>query len=510
MTCLVLVFFGVYTHHVLDDFDGAGWWMRSQKKIVEASIVHPAMTPDKQSPGPPTRGGNHNRLHHSRSSPDEAHGYRLPSTFIGSLNEDLRTNDVTRGVKATTQRMLRLKAGQGAPPTWYHGPARIGGFVWLQNTCLRQDASGLTFYSAGAIRRDHLGGGPWGPWKKKHSTYLEGLGNLSNAFQEKVGLLEARWHPEHAIFPWFRLRYSASNFYHAIDDVEPSVHFLGTVENHLSLCGATSLVLMRQGLDKMRDSLEMRLFKSATGTLRAYTIGQTKKNVVHCFRGAWMQVSVPGLKPFDPSVPYKIEVSSPISTINWRAHWRENLGLGTKSGTVWDHCAAPSKVPRITLIQRLHTRRIMNNEYIEVAMRTRGWDVNVVNLEGLPVEDQFAIMQNTTTLIAYHGAGLAWAKVLPKHAAEIQVIGLPCSLESHSRENFVPPDRYRIVHSSLDVVNTEVDENMTKRYCEVLRRSNQVGIKNMAGLTEEELEILKGGIKSTAGKAFTEDNCHFS
>ena len=118
--------------------------------------------------------------------------------------------------------------------------------------------------------------------------------------------------------------------------------------------------MLRQGLDSMHDSLEMRLFKSATGTLRAYKIAKPDSEVLHCFRGVWLQVKVPGLKPFDPKSPYRLEVDQiPIRTSDWRLKWQQKLGLvsGTLNPVAWDYCYSPSEVPQITVIQRLHSRR---------------------------------------------------------------------------------------------------------------------------------------------------------
>jgi hypothetical protein len=484
---LVCFFFvALLAHRCSDDFDGVWWWLLGS----DGSTM---IVPMKSTANAPPSSWK-------VVETDGMTSYEAPATFIGSLDSDMPAMEVTRGSADTIHKIRQLNSGRGAPPTWYKVGGRIGSFVWLQNACLRWSSGHTTLYSAGVPRRDVISGGVWGPWKKTHLTKLEGLANLTDQppgtrDSSNPTELEARWHPEHAILPWFRLKFDANNMYHAIEDIESAVRFIGTIEEHIAKCGSTTAVLLRQGLDSMHDSLEMRLFKSATGTLRAYKIAKPDSEVLHCFRGVWLQVKVPGLKPYDPKSPYRLEVDQiPIRTSDWRLKWQQKLGLvsGTLNPVAWDYCYSPSEVPQITVIQRLHSRRILNLDYVVLAMQKRGWRVNVVSLEGLSVDEQFLAMQNTTTLIAYHGAGLAWARLLPGHAAEVQVIGLPCSLESHSKQNYAEANRYRILHSSLDAVNAEVDSNATRRYCEVLRRSNIVGVKNRKSLTDDEVQILEG------------------
>ena len=471
--CLALVVVGLIFYRYVS-FDDVSWWNGSSDLKSTSREVG--------SGGPLPLGGS------SGTGGEDLVG----ATPIRMLDDDLPAAEVTRDVKTTMRRMVQM---EGAAPKWFNAPRRIGSILWLQNVCLRQDAH-TTFYAPGVIRQERVSGGSWGPWPKTKAGYIEGVANLSHAFTaDSTASLEARWHPEHAILPWFGMKYDANNLYHAIEDVWPAVQFVEMVSEYLAKCDVKTRVLLRQYYGKMPRSLEWRLFKSATGTSEGFAVETTKKNVVHCFRGAWMPAGIPS--------GYTAEDPNPIRNVDWKSRWRANVELlgNLSNTTMLDNCAAPAAVPRITVIQRLRTRRIFNLDYIVLAMRKRGWEVRVVNLEDFSVTDQYLIMQNTTTLIAYHGAGLAWARVLPRHAAEIQVIGLPCSIEPReSGQMWVPKHRYRLVHSSVDAIGTDVDEKAAKRYCDVLHRSNQLGVRNRNALSKEELQILATGLKPTAGK----------
>ena len=515
LLCIGLLAVGLFLHHTNDDFEGAGDLWSKVNKVAQGTVFLKSSTMNKVAQGTvfsksSTTSSQPEPVSMSFEEASKVSGSNLPETFIGTLEANKPAVEVTHGATATITKMLKMNGGNLSPPIWYKSRSRVGNYAWLQHVCIRGEGHTTTLYAPGVPRQDVLGGGVWGPWKKTHLTLLKGLFNLTDYMEgttsvygkdmytgstSKYEKLEARWHPEHAILPWFRLNYDANNLYHAIDELGPVVGFVRMIEDHINKCAATGAVVFRQGLERMHDSLEMRLFKAGAGVINAYKLERSERNIVHCFRGAWLPVKVPGLKPPDPDVPYTITEPAPLEATNWRSSWQKALGLEARkpnSTIVWDYCNSPASVPQITIIQRQNTRRILNLDYVVVAFKKRGWHVTVAHLEELSVTEQFLMMQNTTTLIGVHGAGLAWARLLPSEAAEIQVIGLPCSLESPSKQNFVSAKRYRILPSSLDAINTEVDEAATKRYCEVLRRSNDMGMKNKAALSADELRILDG------------------
>jgi hypothetical protein len=128
-------------------------------------------------------------------------------------------------------------------------------------------------------------------------------------------------------------------------------------------------------------------------------------------------------------------------------------------------CDLPSDVT-ITLIQREVNRRILNIDLVCSALRSIGWYVNVLYLEKLSISDQFRAVQNSTTIIGYHGAGLSWSRWTHPDAAEIQLIGFPCIHESHSSMKF--KKRYSIQHAALNSIGANLNQTLANLFCEVI------------------------------------------
>merc|ERR1712146_158622 len=98
-------------------------------------------------------------------------------------------------------------------------------------------------------------------------------------------------------------------------------------------------------------------------------------------------------------------------------------------------------------------------------------------------EEQFMAVQNATTLVGYHGAGLSWARWAHPDAAEIQLIGLPCSFESHSNMHF--QKRYSIQHSILGGIGLNTNQTEEDYFCRLLHNR-----EHRAKLSEEEIKYL--------------------
>jgi hypothetical protein len=135
--------------------------------------------------------------------------------------------------------------------------------------------------------------------------------------------------------------------------------------------------------------------------------------------------------------------------------------------TLKTECALPSKVT-ITLIQRQNSRHILNINFVVSSLRKLGWLVNVIYLEELSVSDQFRVVQNSTTIIGYHGAGLSWSQWIHPDAAEIQLIGFPCAYESHSSMKY--KRRYSIQHAALDSIGTNMKETLANMFCSLIEK----------------------------------------
>jgi hypothetical protein len=325
----------------------------------------------------------------------------------------------------------------------------------------------LEKYLPSGSERIKIMDGLWGPWPKKKPTYLE---PMPNQLSRPVS-----WHKDHgAVFPWVRMQYSASNLYHALVDVQTDfVQFVGSLREHQRKCGRRDpVVVLRQQLARNANipnvpSVELSLAAASSGVFNFY---QLDKTALSCFREIWVKAGrgAVGAPMTDGDGHCQIPKVGP------RTLWRRDLGLG-------DEVACPNtrqQVPSVTIIERLSSRHITNVVDIKDAMLALGWNVRVVNLECMTMDEQFAAMQHTTTLIGYHGAGLTWSRLLPGNAASVQVIGFPCSFESHSSMQFTT--RYTILHSNIrDGVDGRgvkwqfPNQSAAEAFCGAVRKKNK-------------------------------------
>ena len=75
-------------------------------------------------------------------------------------------------------------------------------------------------------------------------------------------------------------------------------------------------------------------------------------------------------------------------------------------------------LPRVTVMNRVGSRRILNEQELLVSLQQRG-DViaSVVHLQELEWEAQMRVMRETDVFVYVHGAAMANAALLPPHAA---------------------------------------------------------------------------------------------
>ena len=126
-------------------------------------------------------------------------------------------------------------------------------------------------------------------------------------------------------------------------------------------------------------------------------------------------------------------------------------------------------------------------QHIVKAMRDQGWNVRTVRLECFSIDEQFQVMANTTTLIGYHGTGLAWNRMLPLHAASIQVHGLPCVSDINGLTSKMFKTRrgpYTVLHSALSVIGVEENQTRANMRCRKGEISKMGDIRKMDAFTD--------------------------
>ena len=154
---------------------------------------------------------------------------------------------------------------------------------------------------------------------------------------------------------------------------------------------------------------------------------------------------------------------------NVRDQWRLHLGLANDTQG-WPKDGKTT----VVIANRLKNRRIINVKEVEAALRSRGWKVKVVAFEGMSVDEQFTAIQDATTYIGAHGAGLRWGQYLHPRAAMMQLVGFPCAIEVQTKMGFRP--RYAVIRSLLPNITTDADFARADRWCKLLSR-HQIGTK---------------------------------
>ena len=81
---------------------------------------------------------------------------------------------------------------------------------------------------------------------------------------------------------------------------------------------------------------------------------------------------------------------------------------------------------------------------------------------------QFLAVQDATTYIGAHGAGLRWGQYLHPRAAMMQLVGFPCAIETQSQMGLRP--RYAVIRSIVPNVTTEADFARVKHWCDLVQK----------------------------------------
>ena len=80
---------------------------------------------------------------------------------------------------------------------------------------------------------------------------------------------------------------------------------------------------------------------------------------------------------------------------------------------------------RLTLIDRRgRTRRLTNIPEIAAAAAAKGFSVQAVALETLPIRKQLELIGSTDALVGMHGNGLTWLQFLPPGSAVVELVGV--------------------------------------------------------------------------------------
>jgi hypothetical protein len=285
-------------------------------------------------------------------------------------------------------------------------------------------------------------------------------------------LENARYIIGDAILPWIGFHGSIKNIGHAFQEVnhENSVQTVNAVSNHILSCERDTegsrpiVVVIRQPPagkgNNSKIGMETKVLAHATGNKDLYRAPET--GATTCFSALWASIQE-GLEHISDAV-CRIDPVDMVET------WRRALGHRASSPDSSPLCAplASRAPPSVAFIERSSPgRQILNKKAIVKAMVDKGWTVRSVRLECLSFDEQFECMQNVTTLIGYHGAGLSWARALPEHAAWIQVLGLPCSPRSgpYYRSFDFGRGKYAVLHSALPVIGTERNQTRANLKC---------------------------------------------
>ena len=177
-----------------------------------------------------------------------------------------------------------------------------------------------------------------------------------------------------------------------------------------------------------------------------------------------------------PSKPVKVvKIAPPDVRQEWlkRLKMADNYKLGQKT--------------TIVINLRKKNRRILNIDEVKVALLARNWSVKVVEFESMSIDEQFLAVQDATTYIGSHGAGLRWGQFIHKQAAIMQLVGFPCSIELQSKMGVRP--RYAVIRSLHESIKTKADAERAERWCKIATE-HQIGLKSASPLREEDAALL--------------------
>lgn len=354
-----------------------------------------------------------------------------------SNNEPLCENTVPLKVNA----LKDLATRQLRNPAWDRHPVTLVNdkYLVLSNVCVADEGvRGLKLRVESVNSMSRLFSEQWGPsGRRNYSVYVDALDTSK----------EADWLDYTVAYVSTPLKWSMKNIYHSFDDLYDVPRLLNLARNLSN--GMKSVPMLAHYSQRWNRTAYFQIIDSMSGRSPLYY--KTDKEV--CLRRLVMktQVKPQTLRTIFAGLEEKAIAHIPSSRTVWCDAMNTN-------------CQLPKKTT-VTIIQRLRNRKILNLDFVVKALRKRGWAVNIVNFECMTISNQFVAIQNSTTLIGTHGAGLSWARWLHRDAAEIQLIGFPCAFESHSRMNYVK--RYSIEHADIHAIGSEVNQTRADHLCEI-------------------------------------------
>ena len=296
--------------------------------------------------------------------------------------------------------------------------------------------------------------GEWGPWPRFLPFSTAPLSNLSHFFTDGLAPLEDT--PVLELF--YRLRYSLKNAFHSFAEIggfASLYELLQTIE-----ASDLHLLLSQNELAGSRSFFGTALSSMCGNcTIHVPPRGNQGRSLV-CYRRALMRVS--------HEVAARIRGSARDQMLAFRFSpaeaWARTISIppvNVKAG----------QQPRIVIIERLNSRRILNLGFVEKVLRQRGWGVTTVHLECLTVTEQFRAIRNATTLLGAHGAGLSWGRFLPTNATLIQLVGFPCAYESHSNMHVHNP--YGILPADARATSMFYNTSSATIFCDLMERKRR-------------------------------------
>lgn len=322
-------------------------------------------------------------------------------------------------------------------------------FLVAHDICLARNETGIFLFSNNAISTGVVASGTWGPWPDRlpiHVAPPSKSRSLGDYFEASLVLTTPK------------LNWNLNNLYHCLHDMQHAFTLVSLSRSLNSKLREALVLAHYKYVDKpgWNSTVCFQLLRSFSGTTKMFTMDNGYDG---CFRQVVLEVDTPA-KNLTALLPYREEKEEPGRSY-LRSRWCSVLQID---------CELP-KTRTVTIINRLKSRKILNLGFVRAAIEEKGWLVNVLELECMSIPEQFKAIQNTTTLVGYHGAGLSWARYIHPQAAEIQLVGYSCNFESHSSMKFT--SKYSILHSDLRAIGENTNQSEADKWCEVLLLKNK-------------------------------------
>ena len=296
----------------------------------------------------------------------------------------------------------------------------------------------------------------WGPHPKRTTFKIicrprSSIMQLHNSRLERNGTV----HDANLFLISFNLQYSVENLYHSINQfVGPAVGLFNTIAAEILREGSAALTayfFQRETAFLANNSMPWMLWNTMTVPHERYF--QMRES---CFYSVLLEINETSLNTLSKHFDFK---SSPILPQHYFSHFKHTHGFSEEQ-VGYSYYEFP---PRIGLIKRLNSRSILNHDSIIASLLAQGYEVYPLVFDGLSITAQAMIVQNLTTLVGYHGAGLAWGTAMHKDAAVIEIQGWPCPKTTHSPMG--SGDRFRILPTLIDSLRADSAFNLSSKWC---------------------------------------------